>query len=444
MKRLLLLVSFVLAVPHVVAAQTGSVNVTATDHTTGARVEIGDATNFGIRVYCVAGCAGTLDTDDGTVAGGQSTGIGISMSHVWDGSNWKRFTIGTAGTPGAQVLTVQGITSMIALKVDGSAVTQPVSLSSVPSHAVTQATGTNLHMVCDSGCSSSTAPADASTFTPSTTPQSPIGGFFQTTATNNALTNLQMGAWQFTANRAGFVNLRNASGTEIGTSSAPVSFASVKSTGATAGSTNLGTLPVIANAAAPSWSEGLQYGISTDLHGSTRMTLMTAAGAAATLASDATKSSTASTTGPQVMALAVSADPTAETTGNATQLITDLSGKLVTSPYAISDLLVSGVTAAMTGTTSTSIVAAPASGLRNYLTQITCTNSHASVPTFVLVQDGSGGTTIYEAYAAIAGGGFAISFPAPLRQPTTATALFVQDVTTGANVICSASGYKGR
>lgn len=35
--------------------------------------------------------------------------------------------IGTAGTPSAQVQTVQGITSMTALKVDGSAVTQPVS-----------------------------------------------------------------------------------------------------------------------------------------------------------------------------------------------------------------------------------------------------------------------------------------------------------------------------
>lgn len=34
---------------------------------------------------------------------------------------------GTAGTPSADVLTVQGITSMTALKVDGSAVTQPVS-----------------------------------------------------------------------------------------------------------------------------------------------------------------------------------------------------------------------------------------------------------------------------------------------------------------------------
>lgn len=39
----------------------------------------------------------------------------------------KQPALGTAGTPSADVLTVQGITSMTALKVDGSAVTQPVS-----------------------------------------------------------------------------------------------------------------------------------------------------------------------------------------------------------------------------------------------------------------------------------------------------------------------------
>jgi hypothetical protein len=96
-----------------------------------------------------------------------------------------------------------------------------------------QPTGTNLHMVCDSGCSGSTAPADASTFTPSTTPQSPVGGFFQTTATNNALTNLQMGAIQLTANRAIFSNLRNAAGTEVGTSTTPLQV-SLANTGANA------------------------------------------------------------------------------------------------------------------------------------------------------------------------------------------------------------------
>lgn len=39
----------------------------------------------------------------------------------------KQPALGTAGTPSADVLTVQGVASMTALKVDGSAVTQPVS-----------------------------------------------------------------------------------------------------------------------------------------------------------------------------------------------------------------------------------------------------------------------------------------------------------------------------
>jgi hypothetical protein len=75
----------------------------------------------------------------------------------------KQPALGTAGTASADVITVQGVASMTALKVDGSAVTQPVSiagtvtttggltdtqlrasavpvsLASVPSHAVTNA-----------------------------------------------------------------------------------------------------------------------------------------------------------------------------------------------------------------------------------------------------------------------------------------------------------------
>lgn len=134
--------------------------------------------------------------------------------------------------------------------------------------------------------------------------------------------------------------------------------------------------------------------------------------------------------------------PPADTTAQTNIPWCDLSGRIVTAPYTNPENMVSGGTAAMTGTTSTSLMAAPASGLRNYMTHLICTNSHATVGTFVLVQDGSGGTTIYEGYAAAVGGGFSITLPVPLRQPTTATALYVQDVTTGANVICFGSGYK--
>lgn len=74
-------------------------------------------------------------------------------------------------------------------------------------------------VICNSGCSG--GPADEATFTPGTT-ATVTGGFFQTTATNNALTNLQSGSVQLTANRAFFVNLRNASGAELGVAAAPV------------------------------------------------------------------------------------------------------------------------------------------------------------------------------------------------------------------------------
>lgn len=54
----------------------------------------------------------------------------------------KQPALGTAGTASSDVITVQGIASMTALKVDGSAVTQPVSAASLPlpTGAATEAT----------------------------------------------------------------------------------------------------------------------------------------------------------------------------------------------------------------------------------------------------------------------------------------------------------------
>jgi hypothetical protein len=125
-------------------------------------------------------------------------------------------------------------------------------------------------------------------------------------------------------------------------------------------------------------------------------------------------------------------------------IVTDLVGKQIVLPYANPENFVSGaITSAMTGTTTTSLLAAPASGLRNYITQITVSNSHATVGTDVIIQDGSGGTTLYVIPAAAVYGGAVLTFPTPLRQPTTATAIFCANVTTGSNTKVSASGYKG-
>lgn len=141
---------------------------------------------------------------------------------------------------------------------------------------------------------------------------------------------------------------------------------------------------------------------------------------------------------------AVSSEPTAVANADRANLITDLVGKLITLPYANPENFVSGaITSSMTGTTSTSLVAAPGSGLRNYITTIIVSNAHATVGTDVAIQDGSGGTTLLTIPAAAVYGGAVINLPVPLRQPTTNTALFCANVTTGASTKVSAVGYKG-
>lgn len=141
---------------------------------------------------------------------------------------------------------------------------------------------------------------------------------------------------------------------------------------------------------------------------------------------------------------AVSAELAAVANNDRADFVTDLTGKQIVLPYSNPENFVSGaITTAMTGTTSTSLVAAPGAGLRNYITQITVSNAHATVGTDVVIQDGSGGTTLYTLPAAAAYGGASITFNVPLRQPTTNTALFCANVTTGASTKVSASGYKG-
>jgi hypothetical protein len=141
---------------------------------------------------------------------------------------------------------------------------------------------------------------------------------------------------------------------------------------------------------------------------------------------------------------AVSSEPSAVSAADRTNFITDLVGKQIVLPYANPENFVSGaITTAMTGTTSTSLVAAPGAGLRNYITTIIVSNSHATVGTDIVIQDGSGGTTLLTIPAAAVYGGAVITLPVPLRQPTANTAIFCANVTTGASTKVSAVGYKG-
>jgi len=101
------------------------------------------------------------------------------------------------------------------------------------------------------------------------------------------------------------------------------------------------------------------------------------------------------------------------------------------------------ITTAMTGTTSTSLLAAPGAATYNYITTIIVSNDSSTVGTNVLLQDGSGGTTMMTIPAAVNYGGAVITLPVPLKQTTANTALYVQNETTGSSTKVSVVGYTG-
>lgn len=141
---------------------------------------------------------------------------------------------------------------------------------------------------------------------------------------------------------------------------------------------------------------------------------------------------------------AVSSEPTAVPNADVARLLTDLVGKLIVLPYSNPENFVNGtITTAMTGTVSTALLSAPGAGLRNYITTIVVSNSHASVGTDVIIQDMGTTGTIMVIPAAAVYGGATITLPTPLKQPTTNAAINCANVTTGANVKVSVVGYKG-
>lgn len=102
-------------------------------------------------------------------------------------------------------------------------------------------------------------------------------------------------------------------------------------------------------------------------------------------------------------------------------------------------------TASVTSTSSTSLIGVPGSGLYIYVSHFSCFNS-GGTGTTVSLQNGSGGTTIWEGYAAASGGGFVVDFPTPIggnTNMTVNTALYFAAGSNTTTLYCSAAGYKG-
>ena len=103
--------------------------------------------------------------------------------------------------------------------------------------------------------------------------------------------------------------------------------------------------------------------------------------------------------------------------------------------------IVSGVTASITNTAATAVIAAQAAN-RIYITSVMVTNGDADTDTFVNITDGSGGAVIWSGYAAKAGGGFSHNFKTPIMT-TSSNGVYCACLTTGATVRVAAAGYRG-
>jgi hypothetical protein len=229
------------------------VNVGKLGGTALSGANVVDSGNTAFRVNCVVGCSASAGFSDnsafaaGTTAESNIGGVyNDGLAAVTSGNaaaaritasralhvNLRNATgteIGTSGTPvrvdptgttaqpvSGTVTVTQGTASNLkvdlsgtganttALKVDGSAVTQPVSgtvtanagsgtfavSGTVTANAGTgtftvgQATGTNLHMVCDSGCTPGGSFSDNSAFTAGSTAINITGGWYSTSPTN--------------------------------------------------------------------------------------------------------------------------------------------------------------------------------------------------------------------------------------------------------------------
>lgn len=133
-------------------------------------------------------------------------------------------------------------------------------------------TGTsgNLNVQCANCTGSGASGTDQGAFTAGSSVFAPGGGFFQTTATSNPLTTGQWGAWQMTAQRAGFVNLRNASGTEIGTPTTPLAAGGNVASGAS-DSGNPVKVGAVYNSSPPTLTTGQRGDLQVDANGNLRV-----------------------------------------------------------------------------------------------------------------------------------------------------------------------------
>jgi hypothetical protein len=194
-----------LAAPAQGQFETGQINIALIG---GAAVSgsLYDSGNTALKVNCVVGCSATSGFSDNAAFSAGSTAVN-NISAVFNDS----ITALTSGNAGALRSTTDRMLYVNVGKLGGTALSGA---------NVVDSGNTAFRVNCVVGCSASAGFTDNSSFTAGSTAESNVGGVY-----NDGLSSLSSGnaaAARITSARGLHINLRNSSGTEIGTSSNPV------------------------------------------------------------------------------------------------------------------------------------------------------------------------------------------------------------------------------
>lgn len=302
---------------------------------------------------------------------------------------------------------------------------QIATLTPLSSVTVTQGTGTNLHVVCDSGCAAGSGAITAASGSFAAGALSAGAGvdgwdLTQGTTTDSAATSGSTGTASaklrlMTTQLNNIVNSTSAIGTATGNTAT-----NIGAPGATACTTDT------ASCSTNQQMQRLAQRLTS---------LVTALGTPFQAGGSIGNTSFAATqSGTWTMAVS-NANANGQATAAASSPVV-----LATDQLPIAANYLKGATAAMTGTAATQIIAAVASKVI-YVNFLKCNNSSASVPTLVQITDGSGGTVLKTLACNDNFNGEVNTASTPLTWTTSGNGLYAQDVTTGASVIVEASGW---
>lgn len=142
---------------------------------------------------------------------------------------------------------------------------------------------------------------------------------------------------------------------------------------------------------------------------------------------------------------AMTADYAAVATGDTVDLMATINGKLVVKPHALPGEYWNYAAPAggLVSTTAVTVKTAAGSGIRNYVTSAQIINSHATISTELMILDGAAGTVLWRGWIQAAGGGVACQFDPPLRG-TANTLVEIDEVTATATtgVLVNLQGFE--